>query len=219
MSKKGVFISLEGIEGCGKSTQARMLYEYISSLGYCVILTREPGGTPIAEKIRGILLDTKNESMTDTTELLLYLASRSQHVEQIIKPALCDEKIVICERFSDATCAYQGYARGFDLQVIETLTKIATYGLEPNLTIILDLEVEEGLLRAERFKNHLDRIESQSIDFHNKVRNGYLDIAHKNPERVKVIDANGSIEDVHFRIKQCVNHSLLAKNDGKSNVL
>jgi len=219
MSKRGVFISLEGIEGCGKSTQARMLHEYISGLGYNVVLTREPGGTPIAEKIRGILLDPSNEDMTDITELFLYLASRSQHVEQVIKPALNDEKIVICERFSDATCAYQGYARGLDLQVIENLTQIATKGLEPDLTIVLDLEVEEGLLRAERFKNHLDRVESQSIEFHNKVRKGYLDIARRHSERVKVVDANGSVEDVHLRIKQCVYHIFLTKNDGRDSEL
>jgi len=205
MSKRGVFISLEGIEGCGKSTQAKILSDYISGLGYCVVPTREPGGTHIAEKIREILLDPKNEAMTNITELLLYMASRSQHVNQVIMPALRDAKIVICERFSDATYAYQGYARGLDLQVIENLTQIATNGLEPDLTIILDLEVEKGLLRAERSKNHLDRLESQSIEFHSKVRNGYIDIARRYPERVKVVDANGSIEDVNFRIKRYIN--------------
>jgi dTMP kinase len=211
MLKRGVFISLEGIEGCGKSTQARILSDYVSELGYSVTLTREPGGTPIAEKIREMLLDRKNENMTSITELFLYLASRAQHVEQIIMPSLNESKIVICERFSDATYVYQGFARGLDLQIIENLTQIATSGLEPDLTIVLDLEVEEGLLRAEKLKNHLDRLESQSIDFHNKVRNGYLAIARKHPERVKVVDAKGSIEDVHFRIRQHINHILLVK--------
>ena len=211
MLKRGVFISLEGIEGCGKSTQARILSDYVSELGYRVTLTREPGGTPIAEKIREMLLDRKNESMTSITELFLYLASRAQHVEQIIMPSLHEGKIVICERFSDATYVYQGFARGLDLQIIENLTQIATSGLEPDLTIVLDLEVEEGLLRAEKLKNHLDRLESQSADFHNKVRNGYLTIACKHPERVKVVDAKGSIEDVHFRIRQHINHILLVK--------
>ena len=210
MSKRGVFISLEGIEGCGKSTQSKMLYEYLSQLGNCVILTREPGGTSIAEKIRDLLLDPKNDSMTDTAELFLYLASRAQHVEQVIVPALNEGKIVICERFNDATYAYQGFARGLDLNLLVDLTKIATSGLEPDLTLLLDLDVEEGLLRAEKLKNHRDRLESESIDFHNKVRNGYLTIARNNPQRVKVIDANGTIDEVHLRIRNCVDEMFSA---------
>jgi dTMP kinase len=208
MSKRGMFISLEGIEGCGKSTQARILYEYLSQLEKCVILTREPGGTSIAEKIRDLLLDPKNDNMARTTELFLYLASRAQHVEQVIMPALMEEKIVICERFNDATYAYQGFARGFDLNSLMNLTQIATNGLEPDLTIILDLDVEEGLFRAEKFKNHRDRLESESLDFHNKVKEGYLTIAKNNPERVKVVDANGSIDEVHLRIRHYVNKRL-----------
>ena len=211
MLNRGVFISLEGIEGCGKSTQARMLSDYVSELGYRVVLTREPGGTPIAEKIREMLLDPRNQNMTSRTELLLYLASRSQHVEQIIMPALQDGKIVICERFNDATRAYQGYARGLDMNVIEELTRIATGNLEPDLTLVLDLEAKEGLIRAEKFKNYRDRLESESLDFHNKVRKGYLTIAQNNPERVKVVDARGTIEDVYFRLKQYINHELLSK--------
>jgi dTMP kinase len=211
MLNRGVFISLEGIEGCGKSTQARMLSDYVSELGYCVVLTREPGGTPIAEKIREMLLDTKNQNMTSRTELLLYLASRSQHVEQIIMPALQDGKIVICERFNDATRAYQGYARGLDMNLIEDLLRISTGNLEPDWTIILDLDVKEGLIRAEKFKNYRDRLESESLDFHDKVRKGYLTIAQNNPERVRVVDAKGTIEDVHFRLKQYINHDLLNK--------
>ncbi len=210
MSKRGVFISLEGIEGCGKSTQSKMLYEYLSQLGNCVILTREPGGTSIAEKIRDLLLDPKNDSMTDTAELFLYLASRAQHVEQVIVPALNEGKIVICERFNDATYAYQGFARGLDLNLLVDLTKIATSGLEPDLTLLLDLDVEEGLLRAEKLKNHRDRLESESIDFHSKVRNGYLTIARNNPQRVKVIDANGTIDEVHLRIRNCVDEMFSA---------
>jgi dTMP kinase len=211
MLNRGVFISLEGIEGCGKSTQARMLSDYMSGLGYRVIQTREPGGTPIAEKIREMLLDPINQNMTSRTELLLYLASRSQHVEQIILPALQNGEIVVCERFNDATRAYQGYARGLDMNLIEELTRIATGNLEPDLTIILDLEVKEGLLRAEKFKNYRDRLESESLDFHDKVRKGYLAIAQNDPDRVKVVDAKGSIEDVHFRIRQYINHDLLSK--------
>lgn len=208
MLKRGVFISLEGIEGCGKSTQAKILYEYLLQNKNYVILTREPGGTPIAEKIRDLLLDPKNDSMANTTELFLYLASRAQHVKQVIMPALNENKIVICERFNDATYAYQGFARGLDMNLLINLTKIATDGLEPDLTILLDLEVEEGLLRAEKFKNHRDRLERESVNFHSNVRNGYLTIAKNSPERVKIIDANGSINDVHLRIKHCVDEIL-----------
>lgn len=205
MLNRGVFISLEGIEGCGKSTQARILSDYMSGLGYCVVQTREPGGTPVAEKIREVLLDPTNQGMTSKTELLLYLAARSQHIEQLIIPSLQAGKIVICERFSDSTRAYQGYARGLDMDMIEELILIATCSLEPDLTVVLDMEVKEGLLRAERFKNYRDRLESENLDFHNKVRNGYLEIAKKNPNRVKVISAEGSIEDIHLRIRQHVN--------------
>ncbi|HGE72733.1 TPA: dTMP kinase [Candidatus Poribacteria bacterium] len=208
MSNRGVFISLEGIEGCGKSTQAKILSDYMSELGYCVVQTREPGGTPVAEKIREVLLDPKNQDLTSRTELLLYLASRSQHVEQLIMPALKKGKIVICERFSDSTRAYQGYARGLDMDMIETLIRIATGNLEPDLTIILDMEVKEGLLRAERFKNYKDRLESENLDFHNKVRRGYLEIAKNNPNRIKVISAKGSIDDIHLRIRQYIDELL-----------
>ena len=147
LSKRGVFISFEGVEGAGKSTQAKLLAEYMSGLGYSVILTREPGGTPIAEYIREIILEPDNNDMTDVTELLLYLASRAQHVRQLILPALSEGKLVICERFSDATFAYQGYARGFDLVSLEQINRIATGGLEPDLTIFLDFSAEDGLSR------------------------------------------------------------------------
>jgi len=212
MLKRGTFISLEGVEGCGKSTQARSLAEYITGLGYSVVLTHEPGGTPIAEQIREILLEPRHSDMTNTTELLLYLASRAQHVDQLIRPALAEGKVVICERFSDATFAYQGYARGLDLDPLEQVNRIATGGLEPDLTLLLDMEAEDGLSRKRRSDYILDRLESEDIDFHNKVRKGYLDIARRSPERVKVIDAEGSIEDVHLRIRKCVDQRLRSKS-------
>ncbi len=208
MSKRGIFISLEGIEGCGKSTQAKLLTQYVSGLGHPVISTREPGGTPIAEKIRGILLDPGNTGMTRTAELLLYLASRAQHVEQLIAPALAEGKIVICERFSDATLAYQGYGRGLDTNLIEKFNRVVTLGLEPDLTFLLDMDVESGLSRAERRAKSWDRLERESIEFHNKVRYGYLAIARGSPHRVEVIDASGSIEDVWLKIRRCVDRKL-----------
>ena len=213
MNKRGIFISFEGVEGAGKSTQAKLLAEYIAKLGYLIVLTREPGGTPIAEHIREILLEPGNTDMTDITEILLYLASRSQHVRQLILPALSEGKVVICERFSDATFAYQGYARGFDLNSLEQMNEIATGGLKPDLTIFLDLEAEDGLSR--KSEDDLDRLESESIDFHRRVRKGYFAIARKSPQRVKVIDARGSIEDVHLRVKECIDQRLAASMHGR----
>ena len=209
MSNRGIFISLEGIEGCGKSTQAKLLAQYISEHGYSVVLTREPGGTPVAEQIRRIILDPQNAGMTNVAELLLYLACRHIHVSQLIKPALAEGKVVICERFSDATFAYQGYARGLDLNLIEKLNEVATDGLVPDLTLLLDLEVKEGLSRARKRGSQWDRLESESIDFHNKVRNGYLAIAQKASQRFEVIDAEASIEDVHLCIRKRVDQRLV----------
>jgi dTMP kinase len=189
------------VEGCGKSTQARLLAQYIATFGYLIVQTREPGGTFISEQIRDILLKTQNIGMMDTTELLLYLASRSQHVNELILPALSAGKAVICERFSDASFAYQGYARGFNLDELDYINRIATGGLEPDLTLILDLEVREGISRKHKDNLKLDRLENESIEFHNKVRNGYLEIARNFPHRVKVIDASGSIQEVQLQIK------------------
>ena len=209
MTKKGIFISLEGIEGCGKSTQSKLLAQYFTELGYCVILTREPGGTPIGEKIRDLLLDPENSNMASITELLLYLASRAQHIIEVISPALSDGKIVICERFNASTLAYQGYARGLDLDQVWKLTNMATYGLEPDLTIILDMDVKNGLARAERRSNHKDRLEREDFMFHNKVRQGYNIIASKWTKRVKLIDANGSIDEVFTRIKESIKENII----------
>jgi dTMP kinase len=211
LSKRGIFISFEGVEGAGKSTQAKLLADYIAKIGCLVVLTREPGGTPIAEQIREILLEPGNTDMADVTELLLYLASRAQHVRQLILPALSEGKVVICERFSDATLAYQGHARGFDLDSLERMNEVATDGLEPDLTIFLDLEAKDGLSR--KSEGDLDRLESEGVDFHNRVRKGYLAIAQGAPQRVKVIDARGSIEDVHLRVKECVDQRFASSEE------
>jgi len=207
-NKRGIFISLEGVEGCGKSTQAKLLADYIEKLGYLIVLTHEPGGTPIAEKIREILLEPQYTEMQTITELLLYLASRAQHVSELISPALDEGKIVICDRFSDATFAYQGYARGIDMDCLKQLNEVATSGLEPDLTLLLDLEPEGGFQR--KSGQYWDRLENESADFHSKVRKGYLSIADSEPQRVKVINAVGSTEDVHSHIKECVDQKLAA---------
>ncbi|MFC1714535.1 dTMP kinase [Candidatus Poribacteria bacterium] len=206
MLNRGMFISLEGVEGCGKSIQAELLAEHVAKLGHSVIRTHEPGGTPIAEQIREILLDPRNSDMAHIAELLLYLASRAQHVFQLILPALNEGKIVICERFSDATFAYQGYARGLDLDHLKQVNDIATGGLEPDLTLILDLDAADGLSRKQH--DQRDRLENESVDFHNRVREAYLVIARQSPDRVQVIDATGSIEDIHLSIRECVDQSL-----------
>ena len=217
MLKRGMFISLEGVEGCGKSTQAELLAEYMKELGYSVIRTHEPGGTPIAEQIRKILLEPQNKDMTDNAEFLLYLASRAQHVSQLILPALTEGKVVICERFSDATFAYQGGARGLDLDTLKQLNKLATGGLEPDLTLLLDLEADVGLSRKEHTKR--DRLEKESVKFHNKVRNAYLVIAHQSPERVEVIDATGSIENIRLSIKKSIDQHLAVCDYGFQKML
>lgn len=208
MLKRGIFISLEGVEGCGKSTQAKLLADHVAKLGYSVVLTHEPGGTSIAEKIREILLEPENTDMANTAELLLYLASRAQHVNQLISPALAEKKVVICERFSDATYVYQGYARGFDLTLLENVNRLATGGLEPDLTLLLDMDAESGFSRKPG--KHRDRLEKESIEFHNKVREGYLAIAQRFPHRVKVINAECSVQSVQSCINGYVEQKLQA---------
>ena len=197
--KKGIFISFEGIEGTGKTIQSRLLRENLVKEGYEVILTEEPGGTRIGLKIRDVLLSVENKEMTPVTELLLYNASRSQHINEVILPALRKGFIVITDRFTDSTVAYQGYGREITLEIIDSLEIIVTEGLKPDITLLLDLEVETGLKRN-RGINKTDRLELEDVEFHKRVRDGYLRIAAKEPERIKLIDASGSIEEIHQKI-------------------
>lgn len=196
---KGKFITFEGIEGCGKTTQIKLLDEYLRKNGYGTLLTREPGGTEIGDKIRRILLDSANKKMHPITELLLYGASRSQHIEELIRPALADGKIVLCDRYSDSTTAYQGAARRLDLKKLDEMDKIATSSLKPDLTIVIDITAKEGLGRATR-RGIPDRLEQENLDFHERVREGYLAIAKKEPDRVLVVDGSKDIETVHKNI-------------------
>jgi len=198
------FITLEGIEGSGKSTQIRRLHAHLTAQGIPAMLTREPGGCAIADAIRAILLDPANQAMTARTELLLYAAARAQHVEQVIRPALAAGTTVLCDRFVDATTAYQGGGRNLDHQLIEELNAIACNGLCPDLTLLLDFAVEDGLLRA-RQRNQDDnllaegRFELETLDFHRRVRQTYLDLAGRE-ERFRVIDAIGGADVVTSRI-------------------
>ncbi|MDD5155587.1 MAG: dTMP kinase [Candidatus Omnitrophica bacterium] len=181
---KGKFITFEGSEGSGKSTQSRLLYQYLKDKGYKVIYLREPGGTKISEKIRDILLDAKNTSMQPVCETLLYMAARSQLVDKVIRPALLGGKLVICDRFLDSTLAYQGYGLGIDIKTIKCIGDFATAGIKPDLTIFLDLPVRDGLKYRHGIK---DRIEKRSLNYHTRVRNGYLELAARQPRRIKIV--------------------------------
>lgn len=198
MSRVKRFISFEGIEGSGKSTQVKLLGEYLVSKGHKVITTVEPGGTYIGTKIRKLLLEPQNH-MDPLTELILYYASRAQHVREVIYPEILKNTVVITDRFTDSTVAYQGYARGLDLSIIHALDEIVVPDLKPFLTFLLDLDVEEGLRRNRRAQKE-DRFEMETLEFHTRVRKGFLQIAAHEPERIKVIDASRGTEDVNREI-------------------
>ena len=199
--KKGIFITFEGVEGAGKTTQITRLVSDLKNRGHAVILTREPGGTLISEEIRKILLDSSHGCMTAEAELLLYAAARAQHVEELISPALAQGRTVISDRFGDATVAYQGHGRGLDLALIQRLNRIATAGLVPDLTFVLDLPVQIGLARVRRRQSTLDRVELEDISFHQRVRDGYLTIANREPQRMVVINTHRSARYAHEEIK------------------
>jgi dTMP kinase len=196
---KGIFISFEGIEGTGKSTQAKLLYQWLFSKKYEVVLTEEPGGTQIGLRIRELLLSVEHKDMTSLTELLLYNASRAQHLHEIIVPAIRRGAVVITDRFSDSTVAYQGYGRGIDLNLIDSIDKIVTGNMKPDLTILLDLDADTGLKRN-RGINKTDRLELEDLEFHQRVRNGYREIAARERGRIRLIDASGAVEEVQDRI-------------------
>jgi dTMP kinase len=202
MDKKGIFITFEGVEGAGKTTQIEILKKKLESENIDFLFTREPGGTPIGEKVRGILLDPENSEMNFMTELLLYCASRAQHLNQKIVTAKKEGKVVICDRFSDSTLAYQGYARGIDKSLIEKLQDIVEEENRPDLTFILDIDPEVSLARAKKKSEDKkgDRIEQESMEFHKRVREGFLEIAEKNRDRVILIDGRDSINEIAQKI-------------------
>jgi len=197
--KKGVFITIEGIDGCGKTTQTQLLGDYLTKKGFSIVKTREPGGTSLAENLRNILLNPESV-IYPLTELFLYAASRAQHTQELILPSLNEGKVVICERYIDASLAYQGYARDLDIELIKELNNIATGGLRPDITFLFDLPVEEAI-RFKKNNNFLfDRLEREEITFHEKVRKGYLKIAAEEKQRFRIIEVKGSIEEVHNKI-------------------
>lgn len=206
-SAPGFFVSLEGIEGTGKTTQAAYLSKLLTALGFSSLLTHEPGDTVIGERIREVLLHTDHKEMTFMTELLLYNAARAQLLDEKIRPALREGRIVITDRFSDSTVAYQGYGRGIDLKLIASLDSIATNGTKPDLTLLFDLDIETGLRRNRKI-NKVDRLELEDIEFHKKVRQGFLEIAKNEPARVKVIDASLPLDQVQDAAWNIVNEEM-----------
>ena len=190
--QKGLFITFEGADGCGKTTQLNLLKDYLIKKGYDVVVTREPGAKGLGEKLREILLNYDGE-VSDRCESFLFLADRAQHIDQIVNPAIEQGKIVLCDRHTDSTVAYQGYGRGIDLKEIKMLNDIAVNGTKPDLTYVFDVDIETSMARVGTTK---DRMESAGCDFFNRVRLGYIEIADSDPLRVKVINSADSIENV-----------------------
>ncbi len=209
-----LFITFEGVEGSGKTTQIERLKKYLIRKGIPCRVTREPGGSSIGEEIRKILLNPDHREMSPLSELLLYEASRAQHVREVVKPLLKKEMVVLCDRFSDASTAYQGYGRRVDLKWVERLNRLSSDGIKPDLTFLLDCPSAVGLKRALR-RNQLlkkekeERFEREEIQFHRRVRKGYLSIAEKEPDRVKVIDTRGGEEKVFQKIRQIVDQLIV----------
>src|SRR5438128_3288817 len=194
----GVFITFEGIDGCGKSTQLRLLASDLRLRGLTVVTTREPGGTPLGQKLRAALLDVE-EQVDPLAELLVFAADRAQHVRKHLLPALELNHLVLSDRYADATVAYQGAGRGFDPRLIEEIVQLATCGLKPDLTLLFDLSVAESVVRTKRraASRHTDRLDIEDAEFHMRVRAAYLEIARTEPARVRIIDGCASIEEIH----------------------
>lgn len=201
----GVFITFEGAEGSGKSTQIALCEKYLKEQGKDVLLLREPGGVKISEAIRDMLLDVKNTEMSKECEVLLYMAARAQLVEEILIPALKQGKVVLCDRFLDSTFVYQGFGHDMDLDSIRSIGEFTTQGVTPALTLLFDIDTEEGLRRA---GNNKDRIEQRSVEYHSRVRYGYLELVKQDPKRIKVISVDGrGKEDIFSEVKNYISHA------------
>jgi dTMP kinase len=207
-ARRGRFITFEGIDGCGKTTQFRLLAQWLREHGKDVVETVEPGGTSIGQQIRRILLDPASAEIQPRTELLLYFASRAQNVDQVIRPAIESGRIVLCDRFTDSTFVYQGCGRGLDSDVVLELDRIACRGLKPDITFLIDIDPETSLARARRRNERVgpaeSRIDDESAAFHDRVRRGYLALAKAEPERIVAIDGTASIGDVAQRIREAL---------------
>lgn len=206
----GTFITFEGIDGSGKSTQLRLLNNFLRANGRYPLVTREPGGTPVGLRLRAALLDA-SEEVDPLTELLVFAADRAQHVRRVIRPALASGQVVISDRYADATVAYQGAGRGFPPELIGEIVQLATEGLKPDLTVLFDVSIGESTTRTTRrstgkssSKSVRDRLDIEDADFHGRVRDAYLQIAQAEPDRVKVIDSSGPVEVTHERVKSLI---------------
>lgn len=196
---KGVFITFEGPEGCGKSTHSKLTADFLKKEGYEVVYTREPGGTKLGDKIRDVLLNSKNIDISPLAEMLLFEASRAELIKEVIKPALLKKKVVISDRFNAATLVYQGYAGGVPLKDIERIESVSIKGLKPDLTIVLDIDPKQGLNKIRR--RGPDRMESKRLSFHNRVRRGYLDLARRNKRRIKIIKTEDKKQKTFERVR------------------
>lgn len=202
----GIFITFEGIDGSGKSTQLRLLSSFLRLNGCDLVVTREPGGTPLGLRLRAALLDAQ-EQVDPLTELLVFAADRAQHVRRMLRPALETGRIVISDRYYDATVAYQGAGRGFAPELIKQIVQLATDGLKPDLTLLFDLPVSECIMRTGRRSNDrqkADRLDSEDVEFHERVRQAYLEIAAAEPERVRVINSSGPVEETHAKVQEII---------------
>src|SRR5215471_18717838 len=201
----GVFITFEGIDGCGKSTQLRLLTSELRARGLNVLTTREPGGTTLGQKLRAALLNVE-EQVDPLAELLVFAADRAQHVRTVVRPALAQNQIVISDRYADATVAYQGSGRGFTPELIQQIVQLATDGLAPDLTLLFDLTVAESAVRTRRrvAAKRTDRLDREKVEFHERVRQAYLQIAQRNSDRIQILDASGSAQQTHLRVMDLV---------------
>lgn len=197
----GLLITFEGTEGSGKTTQAKLAADYLTQDGYPVVFTAEPGGTSSGEKIRAMLLDRAQVQLCAEAELLLFCADRAQHVRELIAPALKKRYIVICDRYTDATIAYQGFGRGLDIGTIRQIEAICTGDIRPHLTLLFDVDVDTGLRRVTARSPMRDRLEEEEHAFHERVRHGYLTLAAEEPHRIHVIDASGDILSIHTQVR------------------
>ena len=197
-----MFITFEGPEGSGKSTQIRLLAAWLHEQSVEVVMTREPGGTAIGDQIRGVLHDIDNTAMSASAEILLYSASRAQIVSELINPALAAGKVVLCDRYFDSTYAYQGYGRGLDLDSLKLITEFATGGLTPSVTFMLDIDVERGIARRVDNDEEMNRLDLEAIEFHQRVRQGYFALIEQSPERWQVIDADRPIETIQIELRE-----------------
>jgi len=206
----GIFITFEGPDGSGKTTQAHLLVDWLRDQGHNVLLTREPGGTDIGDQIREVLHDSSNAAMASRTEFLLYSASRAQHVSQVILPAMAAGKLVVSDRYADSSLAYQGYGRGLDLKMLRAITAFATQNLKPDLTLYFDIAAGEGLQRRLLSGEVWNRMDAEALAFHRRVRTGYLQLVSAEPDRWEVIDANRPISDVRRDVRAAVEARLEA---------